>query len=187
MSARVGCVARGRAALAAGRPRAGWPLRAAGAVVLAFGVLLAPAHAAGPAPVATTDATVATVDNETLVRAAFDAWRAGTGTVFDLLADDVTWTVAGTSPMSGVYRGKQDFLDRAVTPITARLATPIVPEVEHVVAQGDAVVVVFRGTARTHDGGTYRNHFAWHMELEGGRIVRGVALLDTAALEALME
>jgi ketosteroid isomerase-like protein len=48
-------------------------------------------------------------------------------------------------------------------------------------------VVVWRGTARAHDGSAYTNHYAWHMELEGGRIVRVVAFLDTWALDALME
>ncbi|NZA26224.1 nuclear transport factor 2 family protein [Luteimonas sp. SJ-92] len=141
---------------------------------------LGPAHAGG--------ATAPSLpDNVALVRTAFDDWRAGTGSVFDLLADDVVWTVAGNSPVSGVYRSKRDFMERAVAPITARLATPIAPEVEHVVAQGDAVVVLWRGTARTRDGGSYRNHYAWHMELEGGRIVRVVAFLDTWALDALMQ
>ena len=126
--------------------------------------------------------------NTARVRAAFDAWRAGTGGVFDLLHQDVVWTVAGSSPVSGAYRSKRDFLDRAVAPITARLATPIVPELEHLVAQGDTVVAVWRGTARTLDGGTYANHYAWHMVFDGdGRIVRVVAFLDTWALQALMD
>lgn len=129
-----------------------------------------------------------THDNAALVRAAFDDWRAGTGNVFDLLADDAQWTVAGDSPVSGTYHGKRDFMDNAVAPITARLATPIVPEVQHVVAQGDAVVAIWRGTARARDGGTYANHYAWHMVFDDhGRIVRVVAFLDTWALQALME
>src|SRR5690606_40889207 len=122
-----------------------------------------------------------------LIRNAFDAWRAGTGSVFDLLADDAQWTVAGDRPVSGVYTSKQDFLDRAVAPILARLATPIVPEVQHVVAQDDAVVVVWRGTARANDGSAYTNQYAWHMELERGRIVHVIAFLDSWTLDALME
>ncbi|WP_407353520.1 nuclear transport factor 2 family protein [Luteimonas sp. R10] len=156
-----------------------WPLRAAGASLLCL-ALLAPAHAGGAA-------TSSGHDNAALVRAAFDDWRAGTGSVFDLLAEDVEWTVAGSSPVSGTYRSKQDFMERAVQPITARLATPIVPEVEHVIAQGSAVVAIWRGTARARDGSSYANHYAWHMVLEGGRIVRVVAFLDTWALDALME
>ncbi|TYT26592.1 nuclear transport factor 2 family protein [Luteimonas viscosa] len=146
--------------------------------------LSSPATAAAPSHPADDTRTAA---NEALIRTAFDAWRAGTGGVFDLLADDAQWTVAGDSPVSGVYTSKQDFLDRAVAPILARLATPIVPEVQHVLAQGDAVVVVWRGSARARDGSTYTNHYAWHMELEGGRIVRVIAFLDTWALDALME
>lgn len=153
--------------------------RGAGAWLLCL-ALLGPAHAGGAAAPPGRD-------NAALVRAAFDDWRAGTGSVFDLLAEDVEWTVAGSSPVSGVYRSRQDFMQRAVAPITARLATPIVPEVEHVLAQGDAVVVVWRGTARARDGRPYVNHYAWHMELDGGRIVRVVAFLDTWALQALME
>ncbi len=139
------------------------------------------------ASIATAPTAPAQHDNAALVRAAFDAWREGRGSVFDLLAEDVEWTVAGTSPVSGVYRSREDFLQRAVQPITARLATPIMPEVQHVVAQGDTVVVLWHGTATARDGDTYRNHYAWHMQLDGGRIVRVVAFLDTWALVELME
>src|SRR5690606_35125741 len=111
---------------------------------------------------------------------------AGTGSVFDLLHEDLVWTVAGTSPVSGTYTSRADFLSRAVQPINARLATPITPQVRHVVAQDDAVVVVWDGTATAHDGRPYRNSYAWHMVLDGGRIVRVVAFLDTWALQALM-
>ena len=33
--------------------------------------------------------------------------RVGEGTVFDLLADDVVWTITGTSPLAGTYRGRE--------------------------------------------------------------------------------
>lgn len=158
------------------------PIHRSAAIALLGLAALLPSIAMAASP-----ASPSAHDNAAIVRAAFDAWRDGRGSVFDLLADDVEWTVAGTSPVSGVYRSRQAFLDQAVAPITARLATPIVPEVQHVVAQGDAVVVLWQGTATARDGGTYRNHYAWHMQLEGGRIVRVVAFLDTWALAELME
>ena len=158
------------------------PIHRSAAIALLGLAALLPSIAMAASP-----ASPSAHDNAAIVRAAFDAWRDGRGSVFDLLADDVEWTVAGTSPVSGVYRSRQAFLDQAVAPITARLATPIVPEVQHVVAQGDAVVVLWQGTATARDGGTYRNHYAWHMQLEGGHIVRVVAFLDTWALAELME
>lgn len=157
-------------------------------MIAAAGLLAVPtvAGTARAAPTTQPDAAD-TSANARHVRDAFDAWAAGTGSVFDLLHTDVVWTVAGTSPVSGTYVSREDFIDRAVRPITARLATPIVPKVRHVVAQGDTVMVVFDGTATTRDGGIYRNTYAWHMVLDGGRIIRAVAFLDTWALQSLME
>ena len=147
-------------------------------LLLGVGMLMPPALAA---------ANAAPEDPATQVRAAFDAWRVGTGNVFDLLADDVVWTVAGDSPVSGVYRSREAFLRDAVAPITARLATPIVPELQQLIAHDDHVVAIWEGRATALDGRVYRNHYAWHMRFEGGRIVEVVAFLDTWALVRLME
>jgi len=93
---------------------------------LAIGCALALASAvpAAAAPVADPPASDAAA-NAARVREAFAAWRDGRGSVFDLLHEDVEWTVAGTSPVSGVYRSRAQFLEQAVAPIGARLATPL--------------------------------------------------------------
>lgn len=126
-------------------------------------------------------------DNADRVRAAFNAWRAGTGSVFDLLTENAVWTIAGQSPVSGVHRSRQSFRDDAVRPIHARLATPIQPEITDVIAQGDNVVVIWEGQATTVGGDLYRNHYAWHMVFDGDRVVRVTAFLDTWALQQLMQ
>ena len=128
----------------------------------------------------------ASTDNAGRVREAFEAWRASRGSVFDLLHEGVEWTVAGHGPVSGVYRSRAEFLEEAVAPICARLATPIVPTIEHLVAQDDIVVVVWSGEATARDGRPYRNRYAWHLQLREGRIVRAVAFLDTGSLVELM-
>ena len=164
------------------------PMRCARARLAALALAAAVAAAAPAAAQAAgaTPAAARSVGPATQVRAAFEAWAAGTGSVFDLLHEDVVWTVAGSSPVSGTYASRQEFLDRAVQPITARLATPIVPELRDLVVQGDTVVALFEGTATARDGSAYRNTYAWHMVLEGGRIVRVTAFLDTWALEHLL-
>lgn len=154
--------------------------RALAGVCLGAAMLLVPAASpAGGPDNATTNAA--------LVRSAFEDWRQGRGSVFDLLHDDVTWTVAGTSPVSGTYTSRQDFMDLAVAPINAQLATPLSPDVQHVVAHGDAVVVIWEGRATAQAGFEYTNHYAWHMQLRDGKVVRVIAFLDTWALQALME
>src|SRR5690606_24118737 len=106
--------------------------------------------------------------------------------VLDLLHEDVEWTVAGTRPVSDVYRSRAQFLEQAVAPIGARLATTIVPTVGRGLAQVDTVVMAWSGRATTRDDGTYRNRYAWHMQLREGRIVRVIAFLDTWALAELL-
>ena len=125
--------------------------------------------------------------NATVVRAVFDEWQAGRGSVFDLLAEDVVWTVAGSSTVSATYLSRAEFMQRAVQPISARLATPIVPALRHLVAQEDAVVVVWDGHATALDGTPYRNSYAWWMQLHEGRVVRAIAFLDTWALQSLLQ
>lgn len=123
--------------------------------------------------------------NAALVRQAFLDWRQGKGTVFDLLAPDARWTVAGTSPVSAVYTSKAE-LAEAVRSITARLATPIVPAVQRIVAEGDVVVVLWNGTATALDDKPYNNTYLWHMTFKNGQITEVTAFLDTYVLDDLM-
>ena len=127
-----------------------------------------------------------TAANQALIQKAFDDWRAGQGGIFQLLADDAVWVVAGSSPYSGTYRTREAFMEDAVKPITDKLATPIVPTVRQIVAQGPHVVVHWDGQATAKDGSRYENSYSWHMELENGRITRVTAFLDTWRLVELM-
>lgn len=124
--------------------------------------------------------------NQALIQQAFDDWRAGQGGIFQLLADDAVWVVAGNSPYSGTYRTREAFMEDAVKPITEKLATPIVPTVRQIVAQGPYVVVHWDGQATAKDGSHYENSYSWHMQLENGRITRVTAFLDTWRLVELM-
>jgi len=128
-----------------------------------------------------------TAANQALIQKAFEDWRAGQGGIFQLLADDAVWVVAGSSPYSGTYRTRQAFMEDAVKPITDKLATPIVPTVRQIVAQGPHVVVHWDGQATSRDGSRYENSYSWHMQLENGRITRVTAFLDTWRLVQLMD
>lgn len=128
-----------------------------------------------------------TAANQALIQKAFDDWRAGQGGIFQLLADDAVWVVAGSSPYSGTYRTREAFMEDVVKPITDKLATPIVPTVRQIVAQGPHVVVHWDGQATAKDGSRYENSYSWHMQLENGRITRVTAFLDTWRLVQLME
>lgn len=136
---------------------------------------------------AVADGKTPEATNTALVQQAFSDWQVGNGSVFDLLADDAVWTVAGSSPVSGVYRARRELLENAVLPIHARLSTAITPEVKQVVAQGNQLVVFWEGSAQVQDGTRYVNSYAWHMVFDAGKITQVTAFLDTWVLNKLME
>jgi uncharacterized protein len=124
--------------------------------------------------------------NTALVRQAFADWKNGKGTVFDLLAPNATWTVAGSSPVSGMYDSKADLMERAIRPISARLATPISPYLQSIVAEDDVVVVLWSGEAVALDRKPYNNTYLWHMTFKDGQVTEVKAFLDTYVLNDLL-
>jgi ketosteroid isomerase-like protein len=117
--------------------------------------------------------------NKQIVAAGFDAWRTGTGNVFDLLEPDAHWTIVGNAPVAGTYPSKQAFLDTVIIPFNQRLAQPLKPTVRGIYADGDMVVALFDGEAVARDGRPYRNTYAWFMRLRSERIVEVTAFFDS--------
>lgn len=125
----------------------------------------------------TTGDSVAT-QNKALVRSGLEAWAAGTGSPYDLLAEDVEWTIVGNSLASKTYPSREAFLSGVIRPFNARMKEPLKPAIRHLYADGDTVVAFFdaRGTAR--DGKPYVNTYAWILDMKDGRIVKASAFFD---------
>jgi len=112
--------------------------------------------------------------NKKLIMQGFQRWANGTGSFFDLLADDAVWTITGTCPISKTYTSRKQFLDEAIAPLLARLSTRIVPKVRSLFADGDTVIALWDGTAVAKDGRDYNNTYSWYMKIENDRIVNGL-------------
>ena len=125
-------------------------------------------------------------ENKELVRAQFERWQKDSEGFFDLLDEDAVWVVGGRSPVSGTYKGKDDFMKRAVRPITENFATPLQPELVSLTADDTYVWLHFTASATTAAGDLYENSYLWKLELENGKIIRGFAFLDTFELATLM-
>jgi uncharacterized protein len=126
------------------------------------------------------------VENKQLIQQAFANWAGGDAdAVFKLLADDVQWTVIGSTRVSRSYQSKREFLEGAVQPLTARLATPIKPSVLDVIADGDKVAVQWDGRASAKNGKPYNQRYCWVMRLENGSVREGIAYLDTELISQL--
>jgi uncharacterized protein len=118
--------------------------------------------------------------NKALISASLDAWKAGKGSPFDLLADDATWTIVGNSVVSKTYPNREAFMREVIRPFNARMQEGLRPTaVRGIHAEGDTVVAFFdaKGTAR--DGKPYENTYAWFLTLREGKVVSASAFFDS--------
>lgn len=116
--------------------------------------------------------------NKELVRASFDRWRNATGGPFELLADDIEWTIVGSSPLAKTYRSKQEFIDTVIAPFNARMSKPLVPTIRGIFADGDTVIILFDAEATVRDGQPYRNTYTWYFQMSGPKVVKAIAFFD---------
>jgi ketosteroid isomerase-like protein len=131
---------------------------------------------------------MSTEDNRKVMQDAVERWRAGDGgAIFRLLDDEVQWTVTGTTPISRLYTSRRDFVDNALKPLSALLDGAIDPTVINVLADGDQVVLQWDGSAKTKGGMPYMNRYCWVMRFTDGKVVEGLAYLDTELVSALFE
>ncbi|CAA9524190.1 MAG: Secreted protein [uncultured Sphingomonadaceae bacterium] len=125
--------------------------------------------------------------NERIVGRAFARWAAGgTGFFEELLSPDIVWTIKGSGPSAGVFRGRREFLDRAVRPFAARLSRPIRPTVRGIWSEDDRIVVHWDGEGTARDGRPYRNSYVWIFRMRDGRAVEATAFLDLAPYDDVL-
>jgi uncharacterized protein len=130
-----------------------------------------------PCPVAArpTGVTDETQANREAVRAAFEAWQAGTAPITDLFAPDMVWRIEGHSVASREYGSRQEFVDAVLAPFAARFADgePFRPvRIRSIHADADTVIVVWDGRGVANDGRPYENSYAWvnaHARRQGRR------------------
>lgn len=123
--------------------------------------------------------------NKAVVTDKFDAWKAGTGNPFELLADEASWTIEGNSAASRTYATKADFLREVIQPFNARMAVGIRPTVKSITAEGDRVVIHFDAAGTARDSKPYVNTYAWFFQMKNGRVIRASAFFDALAFDDL--
>ena len=101
------------------------------------------------------------------------------------LADDVQWTIHGTTKFSGLYDGKADAAERLLGRLGAQLGGLTVL-VDDMVAEGDWVVGRGRGQARTATGQEYDNEYCWWYRIVDGTVVEIIEYLDTELVTTVL-
>jgi uncharacterized protein len=127
-----------------------------------------------------------TTTNQQVIERAFAAYADGNATPFlNCLADDIAWTITGSTPFSRTYAGKKAVEDQLRAPFTSRLATPLRLVAQRILSDGDHVIVECRGHAQTRTGGTYDNSYCMIFRFANGLIRELTEYMDTAHVLAI--
>ncbi len=122
-------------------------------------------------------------ENKQLMEQIFSELSQGNSRPFvEHLADDVRWTVMGTTPWSKIYHGKNAVLTDLLGELRARLADRYRATAQLVIAEGDRVVVQARGQAVTKSGIPYNNEYCFIYRIAEGLIHEVTEYLDTELL-----
>jgi len=126
--------------------------------------------------------------NRQAIAEAFEQFMEGdAGPFFSMVADDVRWTVIGSTDISGTFTSKSQFIAEATSKITAGLDGAIAGSIRSIFADGDHVIVQWDGKAKMVSGRDYDQTYCWVMRLDGGKVVETVAYLDTEMVSAVFE
>ena len=127
-------------------------------------------------------------DNKRIMEHIFSELSKGNSQPFiETLADDVRWTITGTTPWSKTYQGKQSVRADLLAPLFSQFATRYTATAHRVIAEGDHVVVEGRGCVTTKAGRPYHNTYCWIYRMAGGQIKEITEYLDTELVAAALD
>jgi ketosteroid isomerase-like protein len=133
-------------------------------------------------------AGVSAAENKQLMASVFEQMAAGNGQPFmDVLADDVRWTVIGTSPWSRTYSGKRAVVSELMRPLFKQFGSQYRARAIRIVAEDDVVVVEARGDVDTKSGQPYNQTYCYVFRLADGEVREMTEYLDTDLVNRVLD
>ena len=118
---------------------------------------------------------------------AFRETAKGNGRPFvDMLADDVEWSIIGSTEWSETFRGKSSVIADLLRPLAEQFDGPNTVEATRFIAQGNLVAVEGRNLSVTRRGAAYPNRYCWIFEMRDGKAARITEYCDTALVESVL-
>ncbi|MFT4581520.1 MAG: ketosteroid isomerase-like protein [Gammaproteobacteria bacterium] len=123
-------------------------------------------------------------ENQNIVRQWFDHIGAGNAeAAFALFSDDIVYDLKGTTPVSGVFRGLDSIVNDFFVPWRKQIDGDLVVRIDDTFGEGDRVVALGHGAAKTIFGLPYENDYAFVCTVRDGKICKIIEFLDTALVE----
>jgi uncharacterized protein len=124
-------------------------------------------------------------ENKKLIQDMFAELSKGNAPAFlNALADDVRFTIVGTTKYSGTCNGKQELISKVLGPLTAQLEGGLTITPDNFIADGDFVAMQARGKSTTKTGKSYNNTYCQVFRIAGGKVQEVTEYLDTELVTA---
>ena len=105
---------------------------------------------------------------------------------FDVLAENATYTIIGTTPLSTPMKGRKAVKD-ALVPALASFRTPPKITCHELIVEGNRAVGLASGVGVGPTGLPYSQpHYAMVLAIEAGQIQSVVEFMDTVAVEVAL-
>jgi len=124
-------------------------------------------------------------ENKELVRNMFAELSKGNAEAFlGAMADNVRFTIIGTSKYSGTYNGKQEVVNKLLAPLGAQIEGGLSISPDNFIAEGDFVAMQARGKAMSKNGKPYNNTYCQVFRIANGKVQEMTEYLDTELVTA---
>jgi ketosteroid isomerase-like protein len=128
--------------------------------------------------------------NKARVEGVLKAWMAGDGTALQgLLDDNVEWTIAGNSLVSGTTHSRAELNAKVLGPFGARFSQSqdrFRPRrIYGIYTDGDTVIAHLDAAGVANDGKPYANAYVWILTMRGDKVVGVTAFFDSIAFDEL--
>jgi len=119
-------------------------------------------------------------ENKQLIQTMFAELSKGNAEAFlGNMADNIRFTIIGTTKYSGTFNGKQELISKLLAPLTAQLEGGLTITPDNFIADGDYVAMQARGKSTTKTGKSYNNTYCQIFHLANGKVQEVTEYLDT--------
>lgn len=126
--------------------------------------------------------------NKAAIAAIFAETARGNGRPFvDALAEDVRWTIIGTTAWSRTYVGRASVVNDLLRPLGRQLGGASIIRAHRLLAEEDYVVVQGTGHNRTISGKPYENQYCWVIRMKDGRMAEITEYADTQLIASALQ
>lgn len=127
-------------------------------------------------------------ENKQLLKNIYDEMAKGNTTPFgDAMADDIKWTLKGSTDWSKTYNGKDAVYKELIAPLFEKFADRYTTELVRMIAEDDTVVVEFNGKVTTKTGKPYNNSYCYIFRIENGKIAEITEYFDTELVSKALD